>query len=144
MTAIRSPETGAAGRGHRDNGIQKTARLIDHISQPFVMSVGEVSLERRRLNRLNRQNGKQHRMAGERLLVQSHIAPADFFYQFGNLTRGSFRGIQATLACCKTFRPRFRLTRPSSRWCTLRHSIDSTLARKLRADNGMGKGPEWL
>jgi hypothetical protein len=53
------------------NGVQVTARLGNHISQAFVVSVGEIPLKRSGLNGVDGQNGEQHGMAVERLFVHS-------------------------------------------------------------------------
>src|SRR6267143_4249184 len=51
--------------------VQVAAGLSNHISQAFVVSVGEISLKRSGLNGVDGQNREQHRMAAERLFVHS-------------------------------------------------------------------------
>jgi len=45
--------------------IEKTSGLIDDVGQTFVMRVGQVPLKGRWLDRINRQNRNQNRMAAE-------------------------------------------------------------------------------
>src|SRR5580692_9610337 len=75
MPAIRSPET-FLRCDHSDDRIEKTAGFVDNVSEPFVVSIGEVSLERGGFDSIDRQNRKQEWMSAERLLVQSHNAAA--------------------------------------------------------------------
>jgi hypothetical protein len=63
------------------------------------MSIGEISLERGRLDGIDWQNRKQERMSAERFLVRSNHAPAGF----GDCLR-SFRGSSCrnyALALCR-------------------------------------------
>jgi hypothetical protein len=49
MAAVGSPET-TTGRHDSDDGIEKTPSLTDNVGQPFVVSVGEIALKRRRFD----------------------------------------------------------------------------------------------
>jgi hypothetical protein len=61
-----------------DDRIKKTPSLIDNISEPFMVRVREITLERRGLDDLYRQYGQQHSMSGERFLVRSNHAASGF------------------------------------------------------------------
>src|SRR4051812_32489033 len=71
MPAVGSPEA-AAGRDDSDDRIEKTPSLINDVGQPFVVSVGEIALKRRRLDLVDGENREQRRMAAQWLLVQTH------------------------------------------------------------------------
>jgi hypothetical protein len=45
MPAIRSPEA-SLWCDYSDDRVEKTPSLVDNVSEPFVVSVGEISLER--------------------------------------------------------------------------------------------------
>ena len=52
--------------------------LRDHICQAVVVSIGEIPLKRRRLDRIDRQNRQQCRMTSERVFVIGKNLAADF------------------------------------------------------------------
>jgi len=55
MVAVGSPET-TTGRHDSDDGVEKTPSLADNVGQPFVVSVGEIALKRRRLDLVDGEN----------------------------------------------------------------------------------------
>src|SRR6267143_3067924 len=71
--------------------VQVAAGLSNHISQAFVVSVGQIPLKRSGLNGVDGQNCEQHRMAAERLFVHSDDGAARLFY--------CCKGV-----CCRTLR----------------------------------------
>ena len=77
MPAIGSPETSLRS-DHCDDGIEKTPGFVDNVREPFVMSIGEISLERGGLDSIDWQGAQQYRMTGKRFLVRSNNATAGF------------------------------------------------------------------
>jgi hypothetical protein len=77
MPAIGSPEA-SLWCNHRDDRVEKTTGFVDNVREPFVMSIGEISLERGGLDGIDWQDGQQYRMTGERFLVRSNNAAAGF------------------------------------------------------------------
>ena len=68
MPAIRSPEA-SLRCDHRDDGVEKTPGFVDNVSEPFVVSIGEISLEGRGLDGVNRKNAKQYRLSRDVILI---------------------------------------------------------------------------
>src|ERR1700694_2369864 len=64
MPAVGGPEA-AARRHDSDDGVEKTPSLTNNVGQPFVVSVGEIALKRRRLDLVDGENGEQRRMNAE-------------------------------------------------------------------------------
>jgi hypothetical protein len=75
MPAVGCPETSIGGHDS-DDGIEKTPSLTNNVSQSFVMSVGEIALERRWLDLVDGENGKQGLMTAKWLLIEAHHAPS--------------------------------------------------------------------
>jgi hypothetical protein len=71
MPAIGSPET-TARRHDSDDGVEKTPSLIDNVGKPFVVSVGEIALKRRRLDLVDGENREQGLMTAKRFLIEAH------------------------------------------------------------------------
>jgi hypothetical protein len=84
-----APRRRMASRRCRPLGVQKpppgatTAmtgsrkrRLTNNVGQPFVVSVGEIALKRRRLDPLDRQNREQGLMTAKRLIEGYDAAPS--------------------------------------------------------------------
>jgi hypothetical protein len=97
MPAIRGPET-SLWRHDGDDRIEKTPGFVDDIREPFVVSVGEITLERGGFDNIDWQDPQQYRMAAERFLVRSNDAAASFLNCFCRLRGISRRVIQ--LAFC--------------------------------------------
>jgi hypothetical protein len=58
MPAIRSPET-FLWRHDSDDRIEKTPGFVDDVGEPFVVSIGEIPLERGGLDGIDRQDAQQ-------------------------------------------------------------------------------------
>ena len=108
MPTVGSPEPAPWGE-NCDNRVEKTPCLIDDISQPFVVSVGEISLEGRWFDDIDRQGAQQYRMTGERFLVRSNNAAAGFGDCFCSLGRSSCRLLESAFRWAEALRARFRL-----------------------------------
>src|SRR6266849_2777880 len=89
VPAVGGPEA-SAGSDDRDNRIEKTSSLINDVGQPFVVSVGEIALKRRRLDLVDRENGEQRRMTAEWLLVLTHHTAPSLLDPFRGFRGGSF------------------------------------------------------
>ena len=68
MSTIRSPEPGSWSEDS-NNRVEKTACLIDDVSESFVMSVGEISLEGSGFDSIDWQDAQQYWMTRERFLI---------------------------------------------------------------------------
>ena len=68
MPAVRGPEA-LLRCGDRDHRIEEQPGLVDHARELFVMRIGKIALERRRLDTIDRQCSKQQRIAAEGLDV---------------------------------------------------------------------------
>jgi hypothetical protein len=121
MPTVGSPEPAPWGE-NCDNRVEKTPCLIDDISQPFVVSVGEISLEGRWFDDIDRQDAQQYRMTGERFLVRSNNAAAGFGDCFCSLGRSSCRLLESAFRWAEALRARFGFARPPPGRCTLDHS----------------------
>jgi hypothetical protein len=55
MPPVGGPEA-AARRHDSDDRVEKTPSLTDNVGQPFVVSVGEIALKRRRLDLVDGKN----------------------------------------------------------------------------------------
>src|ERR1700732_4298009 len=77
MPAIRGPET-SLWRHDSDDRIEKTPDFVDDVGEPFVMSIGEIPLERGGLDGIDRQYREQDRVPAEGFLVRSNNAAASF------------------------------------------------------------------
>src|SRR5262249_46504499 len=95
MAAIGRPKP-ACGGYNGDNRVEKSSRLVDNVSQPLVVSIGEVSLEGGGFNRTDRQHGQQHRMSRKRLLVHSNDAAICFGDCLSNFGSNTCRLLQST------------------------------------------------
>jgi len=123
MSAIRSPEA-SLWRHDSDDRVEKTPSFVDDVGEPFVMSIGEIPLERRGLNGIDRQNREQYWVPAERLLVQSHNAAADFRDCPCSFRRSSCRLLEPAFCWAEAFRTGFGFTRTPPGWCTLDHGRD--------------------
>jgi hypothetical protein len=62
MASVGSPK--AVPRRHYHNDwVEKSSSLIDDVSQPFVMGIGQVALKGSWLDGINRQNRNENGMA---------------------------------------------------------------------------------
>src|ERR1700675_3827161 len=107
------------------------------------MSIGEIPLERGRLDGIDRQNRKQDRVSAKRFLVRSPNAPAGFLDRLRHLRGSARRLIQPAFGRAQTFRSRFSFTRTPPGWCSLDHGRDSILVPdglSLVADHGHNDG----
>jgi hypothetical protein len=86
------------------------------------VSVGEISLEGRWFDRIDRQDAQQYRMTGERFLVRSNNAAAGFGDCFCSLGRSSCRLLESVFRWAEALRARFGFARPRPGRCTLDHS----------------------
>ena len=71
MATVGRPEA-ATGRHDSDHGIEKTPSFIDNVGQPFVVSIGEIALKRRRLDFVDGENREQGLMTAKRFLIEAH------------------------------------------------------------------------
>ena len=55
VAAVRRPEA-LLRRGDRDHRIEEHAGAVEHVGEPLVMHLRQIALERRRLDRLDRQH----------------------------------------------------------------------------------------
>ena len=95
MTAIRSPE--ASFRCHDGNDrVKEASGLIDYISEPLVMSVGEITLEWRGLNSIDGQNGHYRGVAAKGLFIQADYTTACFLDRSRGVGHKSFGVLQAS------------------------------------------------
>jgi hypothetical protein len=78
------------GRCDSDNRIKETPCLIDHIREPLLMGVRQISLKRSWLYGSNRQNRQQQGMSAEWLFIGSNDATTSFLDGFGD--RGGASG----------------------------------------------------
>src|SRR5262249_22631120 len=109
-----------------DDRVEKTPSLVDDVGEPFVVSIGEISLERRGLNGIDRQDGQQYRMTGQRVLIRTNNAAAgvrDCFCSFGG---GSRRLLEPAFSGAETLCPGLGLARATTGWRAFDHSRDST------------------
>src|SRR5262245_3292517 len=97
MPAIRSPEA-VVGSGYGNNGIEKTAGLIDDIGETLVMGIRQIPLERSGLDRIDRQNGNQDGVSTQRVFVGSDNATTSFLNRLSN--RGCASRRLGDLALC--------------------------------------------
>jgi hypothetical protein len=107
------------------------------------LSIGEISLEGRGLDGVNRKNAKQYRMTGERFLVRPHNAATDFRDCFRSFRRSSCRLFEPAFCWAQTLRSGFGFARATTGWCTLDHGRDSILVASglsLVADHGHNDG----
>src|SRR6202030_3851477 len=131
MPAIRSPE--ASLRCHdRDDRVEKTPGFVDDIREPFVMSIGQISLERGGLDGIDRQNRKQERMSAERVLVRSHNTAGGFCDCLRSFRRSSCRLLDPAFCRAEALRPGFGFARTPPGCCALDHGKDSILVRVRR------------
>src|SRR6266568_7541595 len=126
MPTIRSPEP-VPQRKYRNDWVEKPSGLINDVGQTFVMRVGQVPLERRWLDRINRKNRNQNRMAAEWFLICPHCAAARFFDRFCYLGH-SFRRLGQSAFCRReALCAGLSIAWPLSGWCAFRHSRHSIL-----------------
>jgi hypothetical protein len=97
MAAIRSPES-IVGRSDGDDRIKETSGLVDHIREPLVMGVRQISLKRSWFDSADRQNRKQQRMSAKRLSVGSNNTTTSFFDRFGKGRSVSARLVETAFA----------------------------------------------
>ena len=103
------------------------------------MSIGEISLEGRGLDGINRQNRKQDRMSAKRFLIRPHNAAAGFRDCLCSLGRSSCGLIEPAFCWAQTLRSGFGFARAPPGWCTFDHGRDSILVPdglSLVADHG--------
>src|ERR1700739_250520 len=110
MSPIGGPEA-SLRCDHCNNRIEKTPGFIDNVSEPFVMSVGEISLERGGFDGIDGQNRKQERMTAERVLVRSHNPAAGFLDRLRHLRGSARRLIQPAFSGAQTLRAGFGFAR---------------------------------
>ena len=55
-------------------GSRKRPVFTDNVGEPFVVSVGEIALKRRRLDPVDGQNREQGLMTAERFLIEAYDA----------------------------------------------------------------------
>jgi hypothetical protein len=142
MPAVGSPEPDPRGE-NCDDRIEKTPCLIDDISQPFVVSVGEISLEGRWFDRIDRQDAQQYRMTGKRFLVRSNNAAAGFGDCFCGFGCSSCRLLESAFGWAEALRPGFGFARTLPGWCTLDHGRNCILVvggLSLLTDRGHNDG----
>jgi hypothetical protein len=84
MPTVGGPEA-AARRHDRDHRVEKTPSLTNNVGQPFVVSVGEIALKRRRLNPVDRENREQGLMTAQRFLIEAHDAAPSLLDSFCGL-----------------------------------------------------------
>jgi hypothetical protein len=72
MAAIGGPEAFARGCDNRDDRVEKAPSLTNNVGEPLVVSVGKITLKRRRLDLVDGENREQQRMTSEWFLVQAH------------------------------------------------------------------------
>ena len=80
----------SAGRDDSDDRVEKTSCLMKYVGQPLVVSAGEVTLKRRRLDLVDGENGEQRRMTAEWFLVLTHHAPSSLLDLFCGFRDRSF------------------------------------------------------
>jgi hypothetical protein len=90
------------------------------------MSVGEISLEGRWFDGIDRQNGEQDRVSAERFFVRSNYAAAGFGDGFRGLGRSPCGLLESAFRWAEALCARFGFARPPPGRCTLDHSRDST------------------
>src|ERR1700756_4318217 len=121
MPAVGSPESEPRGE-NCDDRVEETPRLVDDISEPLVVGVGEISLEGRWFDGIDREDAQQYRMTGERFLVRSNNAAAGFGDSFCGFGCSSCRLLESAFRRAEALRPRFGFARPPPGRCTLDHS----------------------
>src|SRR5579871_1451333 len=126
MPAIRSPEA-SLWCHDSDDRVEKTPSFIDDVSEPFVMSIGEIPLEWGGLDGIDRQDAQQHRMTGEWFPVRSHNAAASFLDRLPHLRCSPSELIQSAFGRAQTLRSRFGFARAPPGWCTFDHGRNSIL-----------------
>src|SRR5579859_6237481 len=120
MPTVGSPET-IARRNYCNDWIEKTSGLINDVGQTLVMRIGQVPLKGCGLNRINRQNRNQNRMAAEWLLICPHCAAARFFDCFCYFGQSFRRPCQSALCRREALCAGLSLAWPLSDWCAFRH-----------------------
>jgi len=138
MPAIGGPEA-SLRCDYCNNRVEKTPGFVDNVSEPFVVSIGEIPLERGWFDGINRQNRKRERMSAERILVRSHNVAAGFLDRLRHLRGSARRLIQPAFSRAQTFRAGFGFARTLPGWGTLDHGRDSILlagGMSLVADHG--------
>ena len=93
VTTVGRPET-FSRRYNSNHRIEIAAGLRDHICQALVMGIRKVPLKWRGLDRIDRQNRKQHRMAAKRLLVPRHDMTTYLFNRGRGITDRSLESLQ--------------------------------------------------
>src|SRR3954451_6844366 len=123
MPAVGSPEA-AAGRDDSDDRVEKTPSLINDVGQPFVVSVGEIALKRRRLDLVDGENGEQRRMTAQWLLVQTHHTAPNLLNGFCSFCGGAFWLFQPALCRLEALGAGLSSARASSSRCAFWHRRD--------------------
>src|SRR5438876_269039 len=120
MTAIGSPES-LSGRNNRNHWIEIAPCLRDHISQALVMGIGEITLERRGLDRINRQNCKQYGMTTEGFLVAGDEMTTYLLDHCRGISSGSVEFVEDGFARRQAFGAGLRLSRATFSWSAFDH-----------------------
>lgn len=142
MPAIWSPEP-SLRCDYSNNRVEKTPSFVDDVGEPFVVSIGEISLERSGFDGIDGQNRKQEGMSAERVLVRSHNPAAGFLDCLRHLRSSARRLIQSAFGRAQPFRSGFGFARTLPGWCTFDHDRDSILVPdglSLAADDGHSDG----
>jgi len=124
-------------------GSRKTSSLVDDIGEAFVVSVGEIPLERGGLNGIDRQDAQQYRMTRKRFLVRSQNAASGFGDCLCSFRSSSCRLLEPAFGRAQTLRCGFSFARTSPGWCTLDHGRDSSLSPASVYALPLVKGFSW-
>jgi hypothetical protein len=89
MPAVGGPEA-TAWRHDGDDRVEKTPSFTDYVGQPFVVSVGEIALKRRRLDLVDRENREQSLMTAQRFLIEAHHTAPSLLDSLRGFRRRSF------------------------------------------------------
>ena len=73
VAAVRRPEA-LLRRRDGDDRVEETAGLLDDVGQPLMVHFGDVALERRRLDPVDREGDQHHRVAAQRVAVSGEHA----------------------------------------------------------------------
>ena len=79
VAAVRRPKP-SIGRLHDDERVEKKTRLLDFLCEALRVRRREVSLEGRRLDRIEGDDGHKQGLSGERLTVSAYRRAAELTY----------------------------------------------------------------
>ena len=102
MAAVRSPEASFWCHDGNDR-VKETSGLVDYISEPLVVSVGEITLEWCGLNSLDGKDGHYRGVAAKRFLIQADYTTACFLDRSRGLGHKSLGALQASFFRMKAF-----------------------------------------